>query len=463
MRNYKKKVITAFLLLCTSPVLADGFSATTEKPVGESLTLALNAGVRARIVWDDSEDKFQDLFFTGDFMELPVLGKKMEVQTEQPVTQLFCAGNRLSQLRVSGLKNLETLVCCDNQLAMLSLQENTCLKEVLCQRNQLGALTLRSEGLERLDVAQNPLHALNLVKAPALSYVNISQTGLSRFDTSVAPGLKTLVAYEGRLSALDLPESVQVVCAPRHNLSALDLSRHGSLRLLWVSDNKLKELDLKQAGQIEDLMAERNELEQISFSFNARNALRYFYVAENALAYNSFPTPSEDCTLSLQPQRPLDLKEALQVGETLQLNSFLSRNAWGSGVSAEVIWKDQECQSLLDPACYENPKGYSFIFKEPVGNIYAEATSSLYPGFVLRMEGIMVEASTGLNEVQQSENWTVTGGNQELTMECTRPARFLVCRPDGSIVFSREVQKGRYCLKLPQGLYIVNSKKVLVK
>ena len=97
MRLSNKKMLWAALLLWMPafPLSADEFSLTTEKEAGANISVALNSGVEATLIWDEDESTSEDLIFNGDFQEIPVKGKVLKITTKQPVTTLYCSDNDL--------------------------------------------------------------------------------------------------------------------------------------------------------------------------------------------------------------------------------------------------------------------------------------------------------------------------------------------------------------------------------
>lgn len=466
MKNSSKNLFVAVLLAASgSPLYADGFSVVTDKPEGEVLSLALNAGVRATIMWDDDETTRQEVYFTGDFLNIPVAGKTLQMNSEQTITQLYCSGNMLTQVNVADLENLEILVCNDNSLSMIPLYTNTRLRELSCQRNQLKNLSLlTNKELVCLNVAQNPLTTLSFTSAPHLTYVNLAQTQLNRFNASSYPELRVCIVQEGALSTITLPASVEEVYAAKNDLQNLDLKQSTRLKQLWLSDNQLENLDLSMQSVLEGLIAENNQLKNISIARPVRRTLKNYFVAGNSLAFNSFPSPSGTLTLSVSPQDSYELSASVPVGETLKLDSLLYRNALGILVNPEVVWKYKENGNLLPDGSYEKTRdGVGFVFNEPVGEIYGEATSSLYPDVVMRIDGIQVAPATGVYDATLDTDCKITAGKQYLMVECVRPTSVTVLRADGSLVLKEQVSSGTHTWNLPSGVYLINKKKVFVR
>lgn len=466
MKLYRRKLFAAaWLSVFALPIYADSFTLTTEKAKGEVLTMALNTGVHATLTWDGDEATRKEVYFTGDFLEIPVLGEKLQVNSEETITQLYCSENKLTSLNVTNLKNLTTLVCSDNLLNSISLTLNVLLKELYCQRNQISTLSLsKNDGLLRLNASQNPLKTLGINDAPHLSYINLAQTKLTQFSGVDFPELKTCILQEGDFSTVKLPSQIENVYAAQNQLETLDLSENSKIQQLWISDNQLVSLDLEEQKRLEELVAESNKLKKINLSRVSRTTMTGFYVADNELPFSSFPTPSTKLSVSVSPQRPYVLNASVQEGETLKLDSILYKNVWSAQLSPNVVWKYKNNGNLVPEEYYERVSGgVGFVFKEPLGAIYGEVTSSVYPDFVMQIEGIQVGSSTGVHDAMMTENCNIYAGKQLLTLECTTPMVVVVQRIDGSLVLSEKVSSGNYTWSLPSGVYLVNKKKIFVR
>lgn len=464
--NICNKKFFAALGLCLSgaPLHADQITVSTDKPIGSVLTLALNAGVSATVMWDDAEETLSEVVFTGDFLDIPVQGKTLVLRTEQPVHQLFCSDNALTSLSVNGLSQLKTLVCDDNALTSLSLYSNTALQELSCQRNQLRSLSLLSnKELKSLNVAQNPLLTLTLSEADGLEDINVSQTALPRFYGAKYPRLRYCVAQEGSLSDLTLPAGIEVLCAGQNELKQLSLDGCSQVKELWLSDNQLTALDLEDLDRIEGVVAERNQLREMLLARGARASLKKFFVSGNVLFYNSFPTPSQTLSVGVSGQQDYSLGADLEVDEVLELDDLLSRNAWRNALHPQVVWKYVENHSPVPESICEPVGETGFRFTEPVGQVYAEVTTSVYPGVVLKLVDINVGDVTGLNDVKADSGWSVSSGKGVVRFASSRKMKVRIVRADGVTVLAETVSPGSYTWALPKGIYLVNQKKIMVK
>ena len=465
MKHINRNLLWAALLLCAanSPVFADEFSLTTEALEGEHLTLALNAGVEATLIWDGEESTSENFIFNGDFQEIPVKGKELKITTQQPVTVLFCSNNKLVELSVSTLKSLQTLVCNDNNISNISLYSNGELREISLQRNVLQSLSLESNRkVESLNLAQNPLKTLTVSSLPDLKTVNIAQTELTQFNVTKSSNLEKLFAQESSLKSINASGPVETVCAYDSQLETLNLSNTAAVKNFWASDNKLSTLDLESAKKLADLVVERNDLRGISLSSQTRSTLKNFFVSDNELMFNSFPTQTTSMTAELTPQRNYMLNQTVGVDESVVLDDLVLRNAWGEYLKPTYVWKLKSDDSVIPETDWKNTRNAEFSFSKPFGDVYCEVSMTKYPDIVLKVDGIHVGDATGISSSEYDSECQITGGENSIRIVCSSPCRIAVVRPDGKFVRSEKVQAGTYEWAMPKGIYIVNNKKVLV-
>ena len=160
---------------------------------------------------------------------------------------LFCHGNQLVELDVSGNTMLTNLSCSDNQLTELDLSETTMLVALWCSRNQLTELDVSGCGeLEYLDCDRNQLTELDV-------------TGWS---------LEHLYCSNNQLTALDLSTCKNLIDFSCHDnqLTELDVSSNTMLTNLSCSDNQLTKLDVTGCTELQDLSCSENQLTKLDVS-----------------------------------------------------------------------------------------------------------------------------------------------------------------------------------------------------
>ncbi|MFC2280961.1 MAG: leucine-rich repeat domain-containing protein [Treponema socranskii subsp. buccale] len=87
--------------------------------------------------------------------------------------ELECDANQLTELKVQGLRALQTLRCYDNRLTSLDVHGLGALKELECYGNLLTALNAQGcTALEKLHCRKNQLTVLNVQGCTALRGVD---------------------------------------------------------------------------------------------------------------------------------------------------------------------------------------------------------------------------------------------------------------------------------------------------
>ena len=106
---------------------------------------------------------------------------------------LYCEGNQLTSLNVSGANALTFLTCNDNQLTSLDVSGANALTFLNCNYNQLSGLDVSNNlALADLYCYNNQLTSLDLSGATALTYLNCDDNQLTSLDVSGATALTDL-------------------------------------------------------------------------------------------------------------------------------------------------------------------------------------------------------------------------------------------------------------------------------
>ena len=135
---YKRLRIWLFVLLGTllasSTLLAEGvITMTTSKPVGETISLGIEANGNVTI--EGAQEVEAD---ANGFKYYTI--KSQVVVIRGDVTDLHCSENQLTSLDVSGCTALTELRCSENQLTNLNVSGCTALTKLYCFSNQLTSL-----------------------------------------------------------------------------------------------------------------------------------------------------------------------------------------------------------------------------------------------------------------------------------------------------------------------------------
>lgn len=118
---------------------------------------------------------------------------------------LYCDGNQLTSLDLSGNKYLWTLNCSDNKLTDLDISKNADLCDFSCNNNKLTKLDIsKNTNLGILNCANNNLTSLNLSANESLNTLDCSFNSLTSLDVKNNPQLYWLFTHNNKLSKLDV-------------------------------------------------------------------------------------------------------------------------------------------------------------------------------------------------------------------------------------------------------------------
>lgn len=240
-----------------------------------------------------------------DTLMVPAAGlKKIDLSQTKQLKLLGIDNNyELSQLDLTGMKQLRDLSCEGNSLTSLNLSDCRNLVTLVCNNNQLSALDV--SGLDKLEVLtcfSNDLSSLNLTGC----------TSLKSLDCSVNPKLSTADFPRSLLSlncsscsfsqieTTKLPLLTNLTC-DGNQIGTLDLSAQTKLTAVNCSNNKIKQLDFSNCVNLLDVVIAGNPING-GISFANCNNLRYVSVNNTKL---------DACALnnmyrSLREKRPED-------------------------------------------------------------------------------------------------------------------------------------------------------------
>ena len=157
------------------------------------------------------------------------------------LTQLYCQGNRLAALDVSGNPRLRELDCSENRLAALTLGGRSALRYLYCFDTRLVSLDVSG--------------------CRGLRYLYCDRNRLAFLDVSGCPGLAELSCFENRLTALDVSGHgmlTELFCF-ENNLTSLRVEGCPRLQKLDCSSNCLPCLDTSCCPHVLLLQCEGNE------------------------------------------------------------------------------------------------------------------------------------------------------------------------------------------------------------
>jgi hypothetical protein len=194
------------------------------------------------------------------------------------LTEFYCGGNRLTELDLSFMTQLERLTCEENQITDLDVSMLPALYDLSC--------------------SQNPLTELNLSGNPALAYLRCTETLLAALDLSQNPALINFVCSGNQITALDLSNNffLEYLDCSRNKIRVLDVSSNTALKKVFCARNKLNTLLLGNCEALDELDCCNNQLTVLDVSdsatLNALDARFNYFSAKSAIAGLDEHTPS---------------------------------------------------------------------------------------------------------------------------------------------------------------------------
>lgn len=200
------------------------------------------------------------------------------------LTILYCDGNQINDLNLSGLNSLQTLYCGGNPLNSLNVSGLTNLVLLNCDINQLTTLDVSGlSNLQFLRCQNGQITSLNLTGAVALDEIYCDYNNLSVLNIPVLPNLRSLFLTNNNLSSLDLTNCVNLVSVgcDMNQISNLNVSGLTRLESLYVGGNQLAGFDLSGLSSLTDLECSYNQLTSLNLS--GISSLMYLNCSHNQL------------------------------------------------------------------------------------------------------------------------------------------------------------------------------------
>ena len=244
--------------------------------------------VKSIVVSDKNDPTVCDeIGFFRNLEELYCAGNRitdLDLSNNPKLTYLFCSKNQLTDLDLSNNPKLTSLTCTKNQLTSLDLSNNPALENLYCQTNQLTSLDVSNcPALIDLYCYSNQLTSLDVSNCPALADLECDSNRLTSLDVSNNTALTRLNCYYNRLTSLDVsncPALTDLYCYS-NQLTSLDLSNCPALTNLYCSTNRLTSLDVSNCPALLKVQCYYNQLTSLDVSNNT--ALTYLYCHYNQL------------------------------------------------------------------------------------------------------------------------------------------------------------------------------------
>ena len=444
MNTIHHLMFAMILGMATTPATAGDVKLSTSKATGQTITVALDAGITASITWNDGTK--EEFYSDATPKEFAVKSTDFTISSDEDITSLYLPNDGLTSISVVGIRaTLQKLYCPGNELTELDLNSATKLTTLDCQDNRLTSIRFGSKVVKSLNCAGNQLTSTNLTGVNELTSLVCSSNEVNEVkNNSNMAKLKVFIGQNNQLDKLDFTKSTNLkrLVASNNNLTSLIL-QSAALTDLMVSFNKMDSLDITSAKKLEVILASNNELNEILWDPSCSSTLKYAGLNDNTLFFNSLPTiydPRQKVyTLdaSITPQRPYRLAENLNANETYNWKQQLIYNGWNKVIQTEFAFIDSNGNQLVQGDDYSYSAG-KVTFNKPFSNIKLTATSRYYPDITLTSEPFNVNSPSGIQNLNNLDN----------------PSTTTIYTISGVRIDSET---------LPKGIYIVNGKKVIIK
>ncbi len=460
--------MTTALLLCpASRATADVIELKTEKAGGSELTLALNANVTAQLSWSNGET--ESVTFTGFPQTITAKAASLTITSESSITRFYAPSDGLVSLNVGQAPALTELFCPDNALTTLDLTANSAIEEIDCQGNAITDLTLKnSRNIKVLNCAQNKLESLSYPTGTSMKMLICADNKLSTFSYQTSlKALQTLWAQHNAFTTLNIRNSgdLRTLCLSSNALTSLTLGAMPGLTDVWVDNNALEKLDLSAGSpRLRILSADHNNLSLISWDADCAPTLTKFYGHNNALFFNSFPTPRTGLTATYDDQQPFKFSDDVNINEEVSYDKLFD-NGFGLSLSYTMALKNGEGETLQagKNKDYYRRLGSNFTYYTAQKDVTATITCNRYRMTLTSRPYNVTDPATGIHDATADTTGPeITTSKGMLAVKSGTSGILRVHDIAGRTIINTAVNAGNHSWPLPSGTYIVNGKKVLV-
>lgn len=328
----RKTLLSIVLFAATLTAAADSqkITMTTARPVGQQMTLLVNA-TRAGVTvdWGDGTPVSYLPTASGVIQEITgtVAGSTITLESAKGLDTFSAEDCELTAIDLTAATELRSLYLQHNLLTSVNVSPLTRLRDLNLADNALAAITLsttKQPDIQTLDLSSNAFTTTSFSYAtPNLQYVNLADNQYKTLTIAKATGLDALIVGGNALSSLNLSGAAQLTTldASDNNISKINLPADGltALQQCLLSDNAIETLDLSAATELNTLTIARNGARSVQLSSKAR--FQVYDCSDNALSFGSLPLKAGIPTayFAYAPQAPLDITDC-----------GLHEGSWGS-------------------------------------------------------------------------------------------------------------------------------------
>ncbi len=238
----------------------------TSKTTGHNWKLKFDAGTSARdSVWIDLNnnklyDYGEELNVFNEEIMIPVTESKINLYGN--LSKLIVKENKLTQLNIDNLKNIQLLDCSKNELNSIDCKGNASMTELYAYNNRLNNIDLsQNPNLISVSLNNNQLSQLKLAPQNKITILFVSNNKLTAIDVKQCTQLATLAFENNQIAQVALDNNtLESIYCKGNLLSNLDVSKLNNLAMLSCEKNKLTSLILPTSNQLSRIDCYSNQL-----------------------------------------------------------------------------------------------------------------------------------------------------------------------------------------------------------
>jgi len=459
----KLLVSITLLMLSATMAFAQGLTTVATMTVADNKTGNVNievGGVAGDVVSINGVDQTlggNKTFLVNVDTEKTIV---IEATSASSITHMYCNGNELTSLDVSGCTALIGLYCYNNKLASLDISGCVALQMMSCYNNELTSLDVSNcNVLRTLSCYNNKLTSLNVSGCVALQSLSCYNNELTSLDVSGYTSLLSLSCYNNKLTSLNVSGCVALTNLSCQNnvLSFLDISGCVALTSLYCQNNELTSLDISDCAVLERIYANGQKI-VVNIPFNDNNTTGV------NISFNG-------------------MTEMIASGQTFSFPTALIGDPF-SGIISIVRAADERNRYSVTLVAEEGVstnkavgihtviEGYDFSFYTTLADEYAdynlivlvngnEVAPTIYDNMYI-IENIDKDKEVTF-ELKKADNTTanqslraaaVSASTGTITIEASNNASVQVVSFAGQIVYNAEVV-GTTTVNVPAGIYAV--------
>ena len=235
---------------------------------------------------------------------------KLNISSNLNLKNLYCGGNDLTYLDLKKNTNLNVLDCGYNHISSLNLSSNKYLTSLTCDKNSIKVLDLTNcpflsyldaqynedlsdlkvtgcKQLQTIDCQGCKLSSINLSELRWLTKLNVNYNNFSKLDFSTNPFISEIQCRENSISSLTVKGSnyLKTLYCDKNKLTQLDLSGCYNLISLKCFNNSISNLNIGDCSELEKLDCKTNKISKLNISDKPK--LLYVYKnGDNNLGYH---------------------------------------------------------------------------------------------------------------------------------------------------------------------------------